>query len=98
MSRRKTWLWCREPGCDTKIRFATRNGRRRPYEHQDRPAFSVEATGAHVLIADHAMTPAEAIEHFRVRFEVSEAKARDLVEGYPFHRPHHHEPTSRPAA
>lgn len=90
VTRRSPWVWCREIGCDTKLLFASRNGRRLPYEYTDRPPFSDEATGCHVLVAGQAMTPAEAIEDFRVRFEVAEDKARDLVSGYPFHRPHHH--------
>lgn len=92
-NRGRTWVWCRESGCDTKLIFATRNGTRRPYEHTDRPPFSVEATGCHVIVAGQAFTPREAIEHFAIRFEVPEDKARDLVEGYPFHRPHTHDPS-----
>lgn len=89
MSRRP-WSWCREDDCDTKIIFATRNGRRLPYEYADREPFSVEATGAHVLVSGQAFTPREAIEHFRVRFAIPEEKARNLLDGYPWHRRHTH--------
>lgn len=96
MSRR-SWSWCREDDCDTKIIFATRDGRRLPYEYADRQPFSVEATGAHVLVSGQAFTPREAIEHFRVRFAIPEEKARDLLEGYPWHRRHTHPDAPRPA-
>lgn len=85
-------MWCREPGCETKLRFATRNGRTFPYEWDDRAPFSIEATGTHVLIDGTAWTPREAIEHFQTRGEGrSEDAARELVAGYPFHRPHWHD-------
>lgn len=90
--KNRTWVWCREAGCDTKLIFATRNGRLLPYEHADRAPFSLEATGCHVLIAGQAMTPAEAIEHFQVRAGgLPDEKARELVSGYPFHRLHLHD-------
>lgn len=89
MSRRP-WSWCREPSCDTKIVFASHNGRRLPYEYADREPFSVEATGAHVLVSGQAFTPREAIEDFRIRFGISEDKARELLAGYPWHRVHAH--------
>ena len=89
MSRRP-WSWCREDDCDTKIIFATHEGRRLPYEYADREPFAVEATGAHVLVSGQAFTPREAIEDFMVRLCISEDSARELVSGYPFHRPHRH--------
>lgn len=79
---------CRD--CDLPIIFATRDGRRVPYDADARTGFTDAAMGCHVLVANQAMTPGDAIEHFRTRFEITETKARDLVSGYPFHRPHYH--------
>jgi len=62
-----------------------------PYEHTDREPFSATALGCHVLVAGVAWVPRDLIEHFMTTFEISEDRARQLVEGYPFHRPHHHE-------
>lgn len=84
----KTPITCRD--CPVRIIFATRDGRRLPYEAETREPFTDAAFGCHVLIGDQAMTLREAIDHVQVRFEVSEAKARDLVAGYPAHRPHFH--------
>lgn len=93
----KTPLTCRN--CPTRIVFASRNGRRVPYEAEAREPFSDAAAGCHVLIGEQAMTLSEAISHFQVRFEVSETKARDAVTGYPAHRPHFHaRPDEEPAA
>lgn len=96
---RRPWAWCREPGCDTKLIFATRDAgtpaaRTVPYEYADRAPFAVESVGCHVLIAGQAMTPGDAIEDFQVRLGISDDKARELVSGYPFHRPHHHDPST----
>lgn len=86
---RKPWTWCNQPGCETKLRFARRNGRVLPYEYDDRAPFSLEAAGCHVIVDGEAWTPREAIEHFQTRGEGrSEDAARVLVSGYPFHRPH----------
>ena len=92
MAAYKPWVWCREPGCDTKLIFATRNGRRLPYEAQDRPPFETESIGCHVIVDGQAFTVAEALEHFQVRYEATTQKARELASGYPWHRPHFHEP------
>lgn len=100
MPPKKPWVWCRETGCDTKLIFATRypgtpSARLVPYEYADRAPFSLESTGCHVIIAgQQSMTPGEAIEDFKVRLGISDEKARELVAGYPFHRPHFHEPTT----
>jgi len=91
---KKPWTWCRDKGCETQLIFARRYGTTQvlPYEYQDRAPFSIEATGAHVLIDGTSFTPREAIEHFQTSGEGrSEAAARELVEGYPFHRPHFHD-------
>jgi hypothetical protein len=86
---KKPWAWCRN-GCDTKLIFASRDGRLVPYEYADRAPFSDTAVGCHVLIDGVALTPREAIEHFQTRGEGrSEAAARELVSGYPWHRAHH---------
>lgn len=93
----KAPLTCRE--CPTRIVFASRNGRRLPYEADAREPFTDRATGCHVVVGEQAMTLTEAIEHVRTRFEVSEAKARDTVAGYPAHRPHFHaRPDEEPTA
>jgi hypothetical protein len=97
MGAKKPWTWCREIGCDTKIIFAARNGRALPYEHTDRAPFSIEATGAHVLISGQTFTPREAIEDFQTRLGIAEDKARELVSGYPFHRLHLHERADAPS-
>jgi hypothetical protein len=88
--------WCRS--CDTRIVFAARPGtdQKVPYEAQDRTAFSPEAAGCDVIVAGQAWLPQDLIQDFRVRFETSEDKARDLVAGYPFHRAHTHDETTDP--
>lgn len=93
----KPWAWCREPGCDTKLIFATRysgtaRARLVAYEYADQEPFSAKAAGCHVIVAGQAMPPLEAIEDFQTRLEISTEKARELVAGYPFHRPHFHRP------
>lgn len=100
---KKPWSWCNRTGCDTKLLFASRHGRTLPYEYQDRAPFS--EPGLHVLIEGTAFTPLEAIEQFQTRGEGrTEEKARELVAGYPFHRPHRCDPaptqtdTTEPAA
>lgn len=84
---------CDRPGCDEPITWASRprGGPRLPYEAEDRVPFSDAATGAHVVVAGKAWIPGDLIEHFRTAFEISEDRARELVEGYPWHRPHVHE-------
>lgn len=85
---KKTWTFCNRD-CGTKLTFATRAGTTRvlPYEYQDREPFS--EPGLHVLIDGVSFTPGEAIEHFQTRGEGrTEDQARELVSGYPFHRPH----------
>lgn len=85
-------LRCNRPDCDAPIIFAVRpNGSRLPYDASDLEPFSDAATGAHVVVAGKGWRPADLIEDFMVRFEIAEAQARRLVEGYPWHRPHIHE-------
>lgn len=90
---KKPWVWCNQRGCDTKLTFArpagtTADAKRRPYEYDDVAPFSPESIGCHVLIAGEAWNPLDLIEDFQVRLGISETKARELVTGYPFHRPH----------
>ncbi|GAA1138661.1 hypothetical protein [Nocardioides aquiterrae] len=91
---KKPWAWCNRPGCETKLIFARRAGapadaKRRPYEWEDRAPFSDLAVGCHVIVAGEAFTPRELIEHFQVTSGgMPEDKARELVSGYPWHRPH----------
>ncbi len=88
------WTFCNRPGCETKLIFARRAGTsttagRRPYEYDDLPPFALQSTGAHVVIGGEAWTPGELIEHYQVASGgMPEAKARELVSGYPWHRPH----------
>lgn len=93
MTRAPESRWCREPGCDTKVILAQRmpEGRWVALEAADRPPFSDLAVGCLVVVARQAWRPADLTEDFMTRLEISEAAARDLVSGYPFHRPHHHE-------
>ncbi|WP_168929832.1 hypothetical protein [Nocardioides sp. GY 10127] len=88
----RPWEWCRVRGCEHRIRWARVNGASRPFEWEDRPPFTPEAADALVLINGQAFTPRAAIEHFQFSREITEAKARELVAGYPFHRLHRHSP------
>ena len=83
---------CREDTCRGQIilaRIATTTSWM-PLDADDLPPFSTESTGCLVVVTNEAWKPAELIEDFRVRFEITREKARELVEGYPFHRPHEH--------
>jgi hypothetical protein len=83
--------WC-DHGCGIEIILAFRvdAGRWVPYEATDHDPTSAAASTCHVLVTDQAWRPADLIEHFQVRFEVTEDKARELAAGYPHHRPHFH--------
>lgn len=97
MSRPSEPRWCREDDCGVKVILARRafTGAWAAYEAQDRPPYSQESAGCHVLINGQAWKPLDLIEDFQTRFEVAEPKARELVAGYPFHRLHsHHEKES----
>lgn len=60
-----------------------------PYEAD--PVEGQARVGCHVLVGDQAWKPQALAEHFQVRFELpSLAKARELVNEYPHHRPHLH--------
>jgi hypothetical protein len=91
---RPPWMVCNRPGCDTRLVFARRAGTspgspRYPYEWDDLPPFSDRAAGCHVIVAGEAFTPTELIEHYQVRAGgLPDAKARELVSGYPWRRPH----------
>lgn len=91
----KAWRWCREPGCQTRIIFARRNGKPVPYEATDVPPFTEQSADCHVLVSGQAWRPADLIEDFHTRLEIAEPAARELVSGYPFHRPHFHDKDSR---
>lgn len=85
------WVFCRSENCDAKLIFARRAGTvsRRPYEYDDLPPFALQSTGAHVVIGGEAWTPGDLIEHYQVTSGgMPEAKARELVSGFPWHRPH----------
>lgn len=90
---------CRD-GCGIKIILAQRAGTSRwsAYEAADQPPFSQEALGCFVIVANQAWKPAELIEDFQTRGQgMSESQARDVVSGFPFRRPHHHEPAETPS-
>lgn len=84
---------CDHDGCDVRLIFARRAGTSRvvPLEATDRPPWTAEAAGALVVISGQAWRPVELVEDFRSRQPVSDERARELVAGYPWHRPHHHE-------
>jgi hypothetical protein len=84
--------WCNKVGCDTKVILGLRADTNRwvPYEAETRDPSSLAAAGCHVLVGAQAWTPHDLAEHFRVRFEITAEKARDLVRDYPHHRPHFH--------
>lgn len=83
---------CRDEGCDVRVILARRmpSNRWAAYEADDQPPFTERSAGCHVLVSGQAWAPLDLIEDFRVRHELTETAARDLVAGYPFHRPHFH--------
>lgn len=87
---RRPWTWCNRTGCETKLIFARRAGTTRvlPYEYDDRAPFTEGSAGCHVIVAGEAWSPLDLIEDFQARLGISEPKARELVTGYPWHRPH----------
>lgn len=92
---------CREPGCTVTIFLARAvtgtsltGGPWWPFEATDRPPFTQEATGCRVVVSGAAWKPLDLVEHYMTRFETSETRARELVAGYPHHRPHFHHPTT----
>lgn len=84
---------CRDETCGGRIILARIAGTSTwmPLDADDLPPFSTESTGCRVVVTGQAWLPADLIEDFQVRFEITREKARELVEGYPFHRPHNHE-------
>lgn len=91
---------CRNPGCGTTVILAVlaptpvgAKPRWAAFEARDRVPFSAEAAGARVIVADRqAWRPTDLIEDYRVRHELTESAARELVSGFPFHRIHTHLP------
>lgn len=89
----------RDPDCAVQIKLAIlaptppgQEPRWAALEARDREPFSNEAVGCRVLVADRqAWRPQDLIEDYRVRHELSEEAAREIVSGFPFHRIHHHE-------
>lgn len=61
------------------------------FEARDLAPFSIEAAGSRVLVGRQAWKPADLIEDYHVRLEITEAAARELISGFPWHRHHHHE-------
>lgn len=88
-------IWCREESCDTRIIFARHAGTQKwvPFEYADQVPFSDAAVNSMVIVAGEAWSPRDLIQDFRTRFEIGEESARELVSGYPWHRPHFHEPS-----
>lgn len=87
---------CNQTDCDVKVVLAARvpSGKWAPYESTDKPAFTPESAGCHVILHRQAWRPPDLVEHFMVRHEISEHAARELVAGYPWHRPHFHDPVT----
>lgn len=88
-------IWCRNEECGIRIIFARRAGttKRVPFEYADQTPFSDASAGCLVIVAGEAWRPIDLIEDFQTRFEIGEESARELVSGYPWHRPHFHEPS-----
>lgn len=62
------------------------------FEATDREPFSEAAAGARVIVSGRqAWRPIDLIEDYRVRHGLTETAARELVTGFPWHRPHHHD-------
>lgn len=83
---------CNRPGCLVPITLARHQpgGQWVAYEAQDREPFSIAAVTADVLIGTQSWRPADLVEDYMVRHELTETAAREVVSGFPFHRPHHH--------
>jgi hypothetical protein len=90
---------CNRAGCETRVVLAKKvpSGKWVPYEATDRPAYTPEAIGCHVIVSGQAWRPFDLVEHFMVRHEISEHAARELVAGHPWHRPHFHATEKEPA-
>ena len=100
MSRWRAPVYCdRDPDCAVQILLAilapTPAGgtpRWAAFEARDRAPFTPEAAGCRVIVADRqAWRPADLVEDYMVRHEITEAAAKEIVSGFPFHRLHVHE-------
>lgn len=64
------------------------------FEARDREPFSTGAVDCRVIVGDRqAWKPADLVEDYMVRHEITESAARELVSGFPWHRIHAHEHT-----
>lgn len=80
---------CRDD-CGTNVLLARRQpgGGWDVFEATDRNPTSIAAVGCWVLVGAQAWRPHELVEHIHVTQEISAESARDLVNGYPWHRLH----------
>lgn len=89
----------RDPGCNTLVVVAilapTPTGQERrwgAFEATDREPFTDRAVGCRVIVGGRqAWKPAELVEDYMVRHEITESAAREIVSGFPWHRSHIHE-------
>lgn len=90
--------------CGIEIRFAIlaptpagQDPKWAAFEAQDRAPFSDAAVGCRVLVADkQAWRPQDLVEDYRMRLEITEDSAREIVGGFPFHRVHAHDRQETP--
>lgn len=98
MSKSLAPRYCREPACGAQIILAIlaptppgADPKWGAFEATDREPFSEAAASARVVVADRqAWRPVDLIEDYRVRHGLTESAARELVTGFPWHRPHTH--------
>ena len=60
------------------------------YDAQALDPDAADVTRCHVLVGSRAARRRDLVERFAVERELGEARARDLVAGYPHHRRHFH--------
>lgn len=62
------------------------------FEATDREPFTDRAVDCRVIVGGRqAWKPAELVEDYMVRHEITESAAREIVSGFPWHRAHIHE-------
>ena len=68
----------------------SRPGAWAPYDAPDLDPDSVETIAGYVVLVNgQAWRHRELLEHYAIDRELGEERARELVTGWPFHRPHH---------
>lgn len=83
---------CRD-GCGIRVVLARRQPANRwgAFEEATRNPHHLEAVGSWVLVGEQAWRPPDLAEHYVTSRGLSDDAARDLVNEFPHHRPHHHE-------